>query len=152
MNLKGEFESSFGSYVPDEGDDIRRQTLVQMLEQVSLEVLISWLEPHDIAALLTCAVRVNPRHPTARKLLREVEQWQRARQQAEDDYEDPDKVSFDQQIDDVPIQFDSSIPGLATFLESVKAVEGGNRYFAQILVCLMWAHRIPEMIPNLWKE
>lgn len=150
MNLREEFKSSFRAYVPEQ-DDIRRCILVSMLEQTP-EQIIYLVEPHDLAALLTCAMSVDPRAATARDLLVDFSRWQEQCRQAEIDDEDPGTVFFDPQVEDILIQFDASLPGLETFLRIVPVVDGGSVFFAKILVCLMWAHRIPEMIPNLWSD
>ncbi|TAL51355.1 hypothetical protein EPN81_00150 [Patescibacteria group bacterium] len=107
------------------------------------------MEPHDLAALLTCVVSVDPRPPAAQRLMRELHAWEEARLRAEEDYEDPDVIAFDPRVDDVEFAFDESLPGLARFLEAVKIAKRDNR-FGRILVCLMWARGIQKMIPNLY--
>lgn len=150
MRLKEEFVASFLSYVDTEGDR-RRQMLVPMLE-IPLGRLIAqrMCEPHDMAALLTCAVAVDPYAMQIRRLLVEVERWQQARQDAEDNYDDPDTIAFDPRVDDVPFQFDKKVEGLTAFFQTFETVENGNRYLAQVLACLVWARKIPAMVPNLW--
>lgn len=152
MRLREEFKASFSSYVDAEGDR-RRQMLLPMLG-VPLERLIGlqMCEPHDMAALLTCAVAVDPRATQTRRLLGEVERWQQALQDAQDNYDDPDTTLFDPRVDDVPVQFDKKVEGLTAFFQTVETVENGNRYLAQILACLVWARKIPAMVPNLWKS
>lgn len=150
MRLREEFKASFSSYVDAEGDR-RRQMLLPMLG-VPLDRLIGeqMCEPHDMAALLTCAVAVDPRATQTRRLLAQVERWQQARQDAEDNYDDPDTIEFDPQVDDVPFQLDKKVEGLTAFFQTVETVENGSRYLAQVLTCLVWARKIPAMVPNLW--
>lgn len=153
MNLKEEFKASFGNYVPPDRQDMRRAMLDPVLEiPVALLVDTGIIEPHDLAAMLTCAVAVDPRLPQVYRLVREVQEWQEARQTAEDNYDDPDEVTYDPVVNDVPFAFDRTVEGLGDFLENLRRLESGNRYLGQVLTCLVWARKIPEMIPNLWKE
>lgn len=149
--LRDEFISSFENYVPEDGNDVRSRMLEKMLE-VPVGQLIGqqMLEPHDLAALMTSAVLIDPRSPQARRLMSAYQAWRIERQEVEDAYEDPDMVTFEPQVEDIRILVDRTVEGLDNFFEAAPTTPGGKAYVAQILVCLMWAYRIPKMSFNLW--
>lgn len=150
-DLRVEFISSFGNYVPGDGTDMRRRMLVGML-QVPVGQLVGqqMLEPYDLAAQMTCAVWVNPRDRRVQMLLSEVDAWQLARQDAEDNFEDPEKVFFDPQVDNIELAIDGTVSGLDGFLRAMQTTPGGKAYLAQVIACLAWAHRTDIMIPNFY--
>lgn len=167
MDMRQEFKESFGSYVCDR-TDLRKSMLQEVLNsslfeivkdrstiQTKLDVLIHIFEgrsyvnvffdvfplPQDLAALMTCAVSVDPSSPACKALIASYKEYQMGDLETE----------FNPQFMNLEIFLDSSVPGLQSFLETLYKVPVGKVYLCRMFVCLIWAHKIPQMIPNLWK-
>jgi hypothetical protein len=149
MNLREEFEMSFGAYVGEEKDD-RRAMLARMLETPT-EQVVKMVEPHDLAAMMTCAVNVDARGAGSILIMDEFEAWQKRRDDAEDNYENPDTVELYADMVDAPFRCNKSVTGLDEFLTAAPAVEGGNKFLIQVFACLVWARKIPVIATNLWR-
>lgn len=147
--LKAEFLASFQTYVDDDRD-IRLETLKRMLKE-PVDEIVELVEPHDMAALMTSATYVDPRDPQAQLLRDEYEHWMRERATAENNGDDPNMIEFNMDMNDTPLMFDKNVEGLSEFLKYAPVVEGGDTYLIKIFVCLMWAHKIPEIKANLWR-
>lgn len=143
QQLGTEFIWSFQTYVDDDGRDVRRETLKRLLKE-PVEKLVELMEPHDLAALMSCAVFIDPRDPHAQLLKDEYEQWL-------SQYDDDNPVQSNVDMSDAPFEFDESVEELGAFFKSAPNVNGGNAYLIQIFVCLMWAHKIPEIKTNIWR-
>ena len=144
--LREEFIASFEIYVTEDRD-MRRSTLEQMLK-VPADKIVSqqMVEPHDMAALMSNVVIVDPRSPGILSLMQAYRVWQDKMREAEE----PEGFEYVfRSRGDAEFVIVSNFPGLSGFIKSLPNIPGGQAYLAKILVCLTWAHQIPKMVANL---
>ncbi|MBI2473672.1 hypothetical protein HYV70_03920 [Candidatus Uhrbacteria bacterium] len=146
--MRREFVASFGSYVND-GGDVRKRILEPICGMSPASILEgSLLLVCDLAALMTCAVYVDPNSSAAKDLLSRYEVYKQKCQEAEDRFEDPEQIEFNPGFADLEIVLNPDVPELKTFMETFCTVKYGRTFLGKVFVCLIWAHGIKTMIPN----
>ncbi len=131
-----EFCGSFLSYVRPDADD-RKVMLPQMLAILPKQ-LMEFMQVHDLAALLSACVYVDPKAPEARSIVTAQKQsLVREEEQLISAYT-------------VDANYETLV---STLFERLVATDEGRQYLQSLLVCLILAHQEedPKVTVNLWQ-
>lgn len=131
QKLIREFRQSFGNYARDGADD--RKTMLDNVLRVDPEKL-TMLEPHDFAAMLTCAVYVDPSRLATKTIMYAFDKGK-----VVDSGILPNTMTY-------PVKYGH----LGSAIATLDTTEEGRKFLQAVVVCLAEAHMIPGLRMRLW--